>query len=193
MKKFKHYLPSIIFNLVELATILGIGFFFKLSFTYIACIFVSFVMNKVIWGKSMHYKDWYICFSWSALLFISFYLLAQISIELACLATCTFYVLSENANIIELANLFMWNNSQNKVSKYADIEEYVKFNEYNPKLVKFEEKLKEQDTKLFLIYKYRFKDKMTFRQISEKTYLETNRITEELDKIALSIRLLKDI
>lgn len=189
---FNYYLPNILFNLFEIAVIIIIGFVFRLKFGYIACIFISFILNKVFWGKSMHYKDWYICLFWSALLFISFYLLSYISIELACLSTCCFIFCSENANIKELDNLFMW--KKEILSKYADIEEYIKYNEFNEKLIKFENNLKQHDNKLYLIYKYRFKDKLTFNEISERLdYYPTQRITEKLDAIALSIRMMKEI
>lgn len=78
-------------------------------------------------------------------------------------------------------------------SKYADIEEYVKYNEHNEKLLKYEKKLKSQDNKLYLIYKYRFKDKLTFNEISSKLDYPTQKITNDLDAIALSIRMMKDI
>lgn len=191
-KKFlNYYLPNAIFNLVELATIIAIGTIFVVDVKYIACIFVAFIINKIIFGKSMHYKDWYICFGWSTLLFISFYLLTYVSIEVACLFTIGFVFLSENANIKEINNLFMWKNCA--PSKYADIEEYVKYNEFNEKLNKFEEKLKSQDHQLYLLYKYRFKDRLTFQVISERLDISQARITEKLDAIALSIRMLKDI
>lgn len=190
----KYYLPNILFNLIELATIFCIGIIFVVDVKYVACIFVAFILNKIIFGKSMHYKDWYICFGWSTLLFISFYLLSYISIELACLFTTGFVFLSENANIKEINHLFMWKNTKNVPSKYHDIEEYIKFNEFNPKLIKFEENLKMQDNQLYLIYKYRFKGKLSFNEISKRLdYYPTQRITEKLDGIALSIRMLKDL
>lgn len=188
---FNYYLPNILFNLFEIAVIVGIGFVFKVKFEYIACIFIAFIVNKIIWGKSMHYKDWYICLIWSTLLFISFYLLSYISIELACFSTCGFIFCSENTNIKEINNLFMW--KKEFPSKYADIEEYVKYNEHNEKLLKYEKKLKAQDNKLYLIYKYRFKDKLTFNEISSKLDYPTQKITNDLDAIALSIRMMKDI
>lgn len=186
------WLPNILFNLFEIAVIVVIGFVFKVKLEYIACIFIAFILNKVFWGKSMHYKDWYICLFWSTLLFISFYLLTYVSIEIACCSTCCFIFCSERANIKELNNLFMW--KKEIPSKYSDIEEYIKYNEFNDKLIKFEEKLKSQDNQLYLIYKYRFKDKLSFSEISEKLdYYPTQRITEKLDAIALSIRMMKDL
>lgn len=57
------------------------------------------------------------------------------------------------------------------------------------KLLEFERKLKEQDNLLFLLYKYRFKENLTFAEISEKLDLENPRIVEKLNTIAFSIRI----
>lgn len=80
----------------------------------------------------------------------------------------------------------MW---KGKDSKYKDIEEYIKYNSMSNELIEFEKKLKEQDNLLFLIYKYKFKEGMTFTEMSEKLSLDNPRIVEKLDKIALSIRI----
>ena len=56
-------------------------------------------------------------------------------------------------------------------------------------MIEYEEKLKSQDNLTYLIYKYRFKDKMTFSQIGERLDLENPRIAEKLDQIAFSFRI----
>ena len=57
-------------------------------------------------------------------------------------------------------DMYLW--KPNNESKYSDIEEYIK---------------------------YRFKDHKTFSEISELLDIPTNRITEELDKVAFSLRI----
>ena len=86
-----------------------------------------------------------------------------------------------------IKDMYLWNNSE---SKYSDIEEYVKYNSCNTKLLEFEENLKRRDDLLFIIYKYRFKDNLTFKEISDKLDGMPNvRITEKLNQIALAIRI----
>ena len=73
---------------------------------------------------------------------------------------------------------------------YYDIEEYIKYNTTNSKLINFEYNLKRKDDLLYLIYKYRFIDSLSFSQISEKLNgMENARIVEKLDQIALAIRI----
>ena len=83
-------------------------------------------------------------------------------------------------------DMYLW---KGKKSNYADIEEFIKYNEMEDKLIDFEKKLKDKDDLLFLLYKYRFKENYTFAEISERTGLENPRIAEKLEQIALSIRL----
>ena len=72
--------------------------------------------------------------------------------------------------------------------EYEDIDEYIKYNSMNIKLIEFEEILKKQDNLLFLLYKYRFKERLTFSEISDKLKMNNSRISEKLENIALSIR-----
>jgi hypothetical protein len=51
------------------------------------------------------------------------------------------------------------------------------------------EKIKKQDNLNYLIYKYRFKDNLTFAQISERLDLDNPRIAEKLEQIAFSFRI----
>ena len=86
--------------------------------------------------------------------------------------------------------MFLWDNSPTKKSKYDDIEEYIKYNSLSDDLISFEDKLKDRDALLYMVYKYRFKDKLTFKEISEKLDgMDNPRIVEKLDSIALAIRM----
>lgn len=184
-----YYLPSALFNIFELVVIFMVGILFAVDVKYILAIFVAFIMNKCIFGMTMHYKDWYICLGWSTLLFISFYILSRISIELAVCSTLTYVFFSERTNIKYLDKLFFWDNTPTRKSKYDDIEEYIKFNPLSDDLLSFEDKLKNRDALLYLIYKYRFRDNLTFKEISEKLDgMDSPRIVEKLDSIALAIR-----
>jgi hypothetical protein len=86
----------------------------------------------------------------------------------------------------DIKDMYQWKGTN---SNYADIEEYIKYNSLDNKLIEFENKLQEKDKLLYLLYKYRFKEKMTFSQISEKLDLDNPRIVEKLNTIAFSIRI----
>ena len=93
------------------------------------------------------------------------------------------FVLTGRAN---LTDMFMW---KGKTTKYQDVIDYIKYHPLSDSLVQFEENVKKQDDVTYLIYKYRFKDELSFSEISERLQMDTQRITEYLDKIAFAIRL----
>ena len=84
--------------------------------------------------------------------------------------------------------MYLWNN-HNEPSKYQDVMEFVKYNEFNDGLIDFEKKLSDKNALEYLVYKYRFKENKTFSEISELLDLENPRIVEILDKIAFALRL----
>lgn len=83
MKKILYYLPSIIFNFVELLIIYIAGLCLRISTIQIVLIFMSFVLIRTILGGQLHYKDWYKCSIWSILVFMSFFLLAKVNITIS--------------------------------------------------------------------------------------------------------------
>lgn len=84
-------------------------------------------------------------------------------------------------------NLLLWKN-KSEPSKYQDVVDYIKNNPSDNKLLEFERKLKRTKTD-YLIYKYRFKDGMTFKEITTILNINNPRLVERLDKIALALKL----
>ena len=95
------------------------------------------------------------------------------------------FIMTGKSNI---QDMYLWNNS-GEPSKYADIIEFIKYNQFDDKLIEFEKKLKDMDSVEYLVYKYRFKDNKTFAEISELLDIENPRIVEKLDKVAFAIRI----
>ena len=184
MKKIKYYLPSIIFNVSEISVIILAGKLLGLKLEIMLMIMCSFVMIRISLGGAMHYKSPYKCAIWSLLVFLSLFVLTNVGFGVSIIMAifCAF-ILTTNGKINDA---FMW---KGKDTKYSDIEEYIKYNSMETKLIEYEEKLKNQDNLTYLIYKYRFKDKMTFSQISERLELENPRIVEKLNQIAFSFRI----
>ena len=132
----------------------------------------------------MHYKKWYHCLVWTSLVFLSLFVVLKFEIKLSVIMSLIMaFILSSKGNI---EDMFMW---KGKNTNYADIEEYIKYNEYDTRLIEFENKLKEQPGIEYLLYKYRFKQGLSYSQISEKLDIETPRIAEKLEKIAFAIRI----
>ena len=184
MKKLMLKLPSIIFNLAELGVIILAGMLLRLKLEIMLIIMMIFVMIRITIGGAIHYKSPYKCAIWSLLVFLSLFVLTNVGLGVSIIMAifCAF-ILTTKGNIDDA---FMW---KGKNTKYNDIEEYIKYNSMETKLIEYEEKLRNQDNLTYLIYKYRFKDKMTFAEISERLDLENPRIVEKLEQIAFSFRI----
>ena len=184
MKKIMFRLPSIMFNLAELGVIILAGKLLQLKLEIMLIIIGIFVMIRISIGGAMHYKSPYRCAIWSLLIFLSLFVLTNVGIGVSIIMAifCAF-ILTTKGNIDDA---FMW---KGKNTKYSDIEEYIKYNSMETKLIEYENKLRDKDNLTYLIYKYRFRDKMTFAEISERLDLENPRIVEKLEQIAFSFRI----
>lgn len=202
MKKLKNKkLEKVLGTLIEIlefvvSATIGI-FLFKTPIKYVLVILLMFFISRFAIGKPGHYKivnyfdgGWRRCVIWTSALVLSLFLASKMGIEEAILfAIFTVFIISGRANIDDTKLGFK---AKGEPSKYADIEEYINSND--ERVTKFEKILKDQDNQLFLIYKYRFKDGLTFSEISSLLDdYPTQRLTEKLDAIALSIRIFKEL
>ena len=178
------FIKSLLFNILETIVIFMIGLIFKLNANYIITLMLTFYLCRMLCGQPKHYKSAYKCFVWSTLTFTSVYALTDLHIVVVILLTIfTGFISTGKANI---QDMFMW---KGRETKYSDIDEFVKYNPMNTKLIEFENNLKNKDDLLFLVYKYRFKDSLKFSEICERLDIDNPRLVEKLDKIAFSIRL----
>lgn len=181
----KKFVFSLLFNIAETILIFLLGKLFNLPNTHIAMIILTFLISRACFGNTMHFKTWYRCLIWSATIMLSLFLILKVDLVLSILFTVyAAFIMTGKSNI---KDMYLWNNN-NEPSKYQDIVEYIKYNEFDDTLIEFENKLKEKNLE-YLIYKYRFKDHKTFAEISELLEMETPRIAEHLNKIAFAIRI----
>lgn len=187
MKKVMYYLPSIIFNLIETLIIFLIGRLLELRLVELLIILVLFSGLRIKLGGALHYKSPKKCILWTTLVFTVLFLIFKVNPIIGIVITAfSSIILTDKGNTKGSINdMFMW---KGKSSKYEDIDEYIKYNSMDVKLIEYEDILKKKDTVLFLLYKYRFKENLTFSEISEKLKMSNSRISEKLDNIALSIR-----
>ena len=98
-------------------------------------------------------------------------------------------ILTNRTNIY---NIYLWNNC-GRLSKYQDVMDFVKNNETDGRLVEFEDRIQaitDTDDNLdYELYKYRFKESRTFKEIAELLDMETPRISEHLDKISFALKI----
>lgn len=184
MKNKKYWnIPSIIFNVIEtLLLVLG-AYLLKIGIINTCLIFLTFEISRAYFKMPKHYKQWQQCLIWTLIIFTSLFVIARVDISVGMLETIfTAYILSGKADV---KDLYMWSGKQ---TQYQDIIDYIKYNPLNSKVKEFEEKIHEQDNLSYLIYKYRFKDLLTFAEISKRLDIETNRITEIQEKVAFTFR-----
>ena len=185
MKINKQFIGSLIFNIAETFLIFLVGRLLSLPTNFIIIIMLTFMISRGLFGNTLHFKTWYRCLVWSCLILLTLFLIVKIDFKLSILFTIfSAFIMTGKSNIMDM---YLWKGTD---SKYKDIEEYVKYNLTNKTLLDFEENLKRRDDMLFLIYKYRFKDNLSFSEISRKLGdIENARIVEKLDQIALAIRI----
>lgn len=178
----------ILFNIVEMIVVYLTGRLLNLPNEVIFIIMLLFFIVRMTLGKPLHYKSPYKCFIMTLLVFLSMFVVFHVNLYVSILFTIfDAFLLTGKGNIDDMFMLC------GKTSKYQDIIEFVKFNAFNEKLIKFENALKEQDNLSYLIYKYRFKDNLTFEQISERLDLDNPRISEIQDNVAFAFRITMQI
>ena len=144
------------------------------------------MISRGFFGKALHFKTWYRCLIWSSLIMLSLFVLLKVDLPVSItFAIFSAYIMTGKSNINDM---YLWTNN-GESSKYQDILDYIKYNEYDTKLLEFEDKLKDRNNLDFLIYKYRFKDGKTFSAISEILEMDSPRIVEHLDKVAFALRM----
>ena len=174
MKKFLYRLPSIIFNVTETLVIILIGFSLKLNFIEILTILLFFAITRVLTKSAIHYKNWKLCLLWSSLQLFSLFLTAKVNIYVGILFTVfAGIILSGKGNIDDI---FQWGgNALNN-----EVFNWVKFNQNNEKLKKYEQQLKDTDGQKYAIFKYRFREFKTYNRIAKIMGIDEQRISDEI-------------
>ena len=169
------FIMSLCFDLVP--------YFVVLTFVYL--------FTRSHFEEPIHAKGLNICYIFT----MFFYLLIFITIKvcnmiideklsfvlLVALVVLSTFATSTLPNKIEkLGKIFF--GYKKEESKYQRLIDYIKYNGLNDDLLKAENKLKELDNKLFIIYKRKFRENKTFSEIAKEFDLDNPRIVEILDK-----------
>ena len=189
--KGKNYfnLISIIFNLVETLLLIGAAYLLKISVRDTILIFLTFQIARAYFKFPKHYKAWQQCMIWTLIIFASLFCIARVDIVVGIMcAVFTAYILSGKSDI---KDIYMWK----KTSAHQDIIDYVKYNYYTDDAIReFEKKLQDRGSALdYKIWEYRFKNGKSFEEISELLDLDSARIAEIQNSVALSFRLCVEI
>lgn len=143
--------------------------------------------------EPIHANGLNICFVLTIIFYILIYLLVKLSsflmgdvftlVMVSTLNVLGCYTTSTLPNKQEMKGKLFFGYKKHNESKYAKLIEFIKFNGINPKLIEAEERLKELDTQIYLIYKRKFRDNKTFKEIVDEFEIDNPRIVESLDKV----------
>ena len=152
MNRIGRLLPSLIFNLAETAIIFLSGIALKLDMRYVVILMLTFMISRGLFGKALHFKTWYRCLVWSTLIMLSIFVLLKVDLVISILfAIFSAFIMTGKSNINDM---YLWN-TDGSPSKYADIVEYVKYHNFDDRLIEFEQKLEAMDSVEYLVYKYK--------------------------------------
>lgn len=185
--KVKNFIKVLIFNILETMIIFFLGEIFNVNVNIRIMCMGLFFLTRMIIGSPKHYKKAYMCALWSSLVFLSLYTLSSLDmLPIIILTIFTGFISTGKADINDM---FMWGgNTLNRV-----VFDWVKFNQDNEKLMKYERMLKETDKQKYFIFIYRFREFKSYSQIADIMGMGTQRISEEINVmshfIEYSIRL----
>lgn len=188
MKKaeVKFILFNLFFNICETIVIFLLGKMIGAETKSMILVMLAFFICRNVCGKPKHFKKWYKCLVWSTLILLSLFVLLKIDFKISILFTILSAVILSGKG--DISNLYLWKN-KGEPSKYDDIVKHIKYHPFDKDLLDFEEALNRQDNVLYMVYKYRFRDNLTFKEIEEKLDISDKRITEMLDRVALAMRI----
>lgn len=178
-EKIKKELPSIIFNLAETLLLIGMSYLLKVGVKNTVIVFLSFQLGRAIFKQPKHFKSWKKCLIWTLSIFTTLFLVVNVDLSVGILTSVfTSYILSGKS---DLKDMYMW--KQDNISKYQKLIDYVKFNGLDDELIKAENNLKDLDNMMYLVYKRKFRENKTFKEITEELDLSNPRVVEILDKV----------
>lgn len=185
-KNKKRFIFCLIFNIAETIVILLLGLLINVDIHSIIMIMLTFFISRLIYGNPKHFKKWYKCLVWSTLIFLTLFMVVKLDFKISmCFTIFAALLLSGKADI---QDIYLWKNN-GEPSKYQDIIDFLEYHPLDDSIYEFEQKLQKNDSLLYLVYKYKFIDKLTFKDIGEKLNLSNPRIADMLDKIAFAMRI----
>lgn len=189
---YRAYGNLVIVVLLVIALLLNLFPFSLIEFGMCVIQIPIYLFVRCHLGKPLHANGLNICF----FLTVLFYILLFISIKViyfllganftiifsTLLTTLSCYVTSTVPNEMQEKDKLFFGYKKHDDSKYNRLIDYIKFNGLDENLIDAEERLKKVDSQLYLIYKRKFREDKTFKEISEEFDLDNPRIVESLDK-----------
>ena len=189
---YRAYGNLVIIVLLIIATLINL-FPFSLIELILCIVQIPFyLVIRASFDEPIHAIGLNICFVVTILFFTLLFICIKCMMLVICLplvivfslllTTLGCYVTSTLPNAIADKGKLFFGYKKHDDSKYNRLIEFIKFNGIDKELIDAEERLKQVDTQMYLIYKRKFREDKTFKEISEEFDLENPRIVESLDK-----------
>lgn len=143
-------------------------------------------------AEPIHAEGLNVCFVLTILFYILLFICVKGLISLTNLPVTIFfsilltvlscYVTSTLPNKMDKLGKLFFGYKKHNESKYQKLIDYIKFNGLEPKLIEAEKRLQDLDSQMFILYKRKFREDKTFREITEEFELENPRVVEILDR-----------
>lgn len=179
------------YGLVVILSAFIMSLCFKLV-PYFVVLTIVYLFTRAKFEEPIHARGLNICY----ILTMFFYLLIFMTIKicnmliepylsfvlLVALVVLSTFVTSTLPNKIDkLGKLFF--GYKREESKYQRLIDFIKYNGLDDNLINAENKLRALDSKMFIIYKRKFRENKTFSEISKEFDMDNPRIVEILDKV----------
>lgn len=174
MEKVKQLLPTLIFNIAETIIIFLTGKLLNLPVTYIIMVMLTFMISRGFFGKALHFKTWYRCLIWSALILLSLFVLLKVDLIISILFTIfSAFIMTGKSNI---KDVYLWSG---KSSKYDALKDLVAISPNNVIVLEHEEYWRKNYPMRYDIFRLYFRDNKSYKEIAELKDFEDNTIIKK--------------
>jgi len=151
-----------------------------------------YLFVRASFSEPIHAEGLNICFALTNIFYILLFIsikamMLMIDLPLVIIFSCLLtilgcYATSTLPNKMELKGKLFFGYKKHSDSKYKILVDFIKDNESNSILKEAEERLEKFDNQTYLIYKRKFKEDKTFKEITEEFQIDNPRVVEILDK-----------
>lgn len=189
---YEKYGNLVIATLVLIALLFNLFPFSLIGFILCLIEIPIYLFVRFKFEEPIHANGLNVCFFLTILFYVLLFLIIKLSMflmnnwiafwlsSILCVLGC--YATSTMPNKMEYKGKLFFGYKKHNESKYQKLIDYIKFNGLEPKLIEAEKRLQDLDSQMFILYKRKFREDKTFREITEEFELENPRVVEILDR-----------
>lgn len=189
---YEKYGDLVIATLVLIALLFNLFPFSLIGFILCLIEIPIYLFVRFKFEEPIHANGLNVCFFLTILFYVLLFLIIKLSMflmnnwiafwlsSILCVLGC--YATSTMPNKMECKGKLFFGYKKHNESKYQKLIDYIKFNGLEPKLIEAEKRLQDLDSQMFILYKRKFREDKTFREITEEFDLDNPRVVEILDR-----------